>query len=67
MNTKQNMTHFMSGLKRRNPSEREFHQAVHEVAYDILPYIEAIQNIKMRYCWRDLQSLTASLVFVSVG
>jgi hypothetical protein len=41
MNTKQNMTHFMSGLKRRNPSEREFRHAVHEVAYDILPYIES--------------------------
>ena len=69
MNAKQNMTHFMSGLKRRNPSEREFHQAVHEVAYDILPYIESnpkYQNalllerlsepdrvISFRVCWVD--------------
>jgi glutamate dehydrogenase (NADP+) len=30
---------FMQGLKRRNPHELEFHQAVEEVAMDILPYI----------------------------
>lgn len=31
---------FMSGLKRRNPGQPEFHQAVHEVAIDIVPYIQ---------------------------
>ena len=30
---------FMSGLRRRNPGETEFHQAVQEVAMHILPYI----------------------------
>ena len=30
---------FMEGLKRRNPGEIEFHQAVHEVAQSIFPYI----------------------------
>ena len=30
---------FMEELKRRNPGEEEFHQAVHEVAMDIVPYI----------------------------
>ena len=30
---------FMSGLVRRNPGEPEFHQAVHEVAYDVIPFI----------------------------
>ncbi len=29
----------MSGLKRRNPGQFEFHQAVHEVALDIIPFI----------------------------
>ncbi len=29
---------FMQGLKRRNPGEPEFHQAVHEVMADVLPY-----------------------------
>ncbi|MCK5831661.1 MAG: NADP-specific glutamate dehydrogenase [Methylococcales bacterium] len=32
--------HFISGLKRRNPGEHEFHQAVYEVAASILPFIE---------------------------
>ncbi|TXS89807.1 NADP-specific glutamate dehydrogenase [Parahaliea maris] len=30
---------FMEGVQRRNPGEPEFHQAVHEVAMDIIPYI----------------------------
>ena len=30
---------FMEGLMARNPGEPEFHQAVHEVAMDIIPYI----------------------------
>jgi glutamate dehydrogenase (NADP+) len=30
---------FMSGLKKRNPHEPEFHQAVHEVAQSVIPYI----------------------------
>ena len=30
---------FMEGVERRNPGEPEFHQAVHEVAMDIIPYI----------------------------
>ncbi len=30
---------FVSGLKRRNPGEPEFHQAVYEVAQSIFPYI----------------------------
>ncbi len=31
---------FMNGLVRRNPGETEFHQAVHEVARDVLPFIQ---------------------------
>ncbi len=30
---------FMNGLKRRNPGEDEFHQAVYEVSVDIIPFI----------------------------
>ncbi|MCL4149444.1 UNVERIFIED_CONTAM: hypothetical protein GTU68_018259 [Idotea baltica] len=30
----------MSGLKRRNPGEKEFHQAVQEVAETLVPFIE---------------------------
>lgn len=37
---------FMKGVKRRNPGEPEFHQAVHEVAMDIIPYIQDKENIK---------------------
>ena len=33
------LARFMTGLRRRNPHEPEFHQAVQEVACDLLPYI----------------------------
>ena len=32
---------FMVGLKRRNPGEHEIHQAVHEVASHIVPFVQA--------------------------
>lgn len=35
-----NLEHFMSGLKKRNPNEPEFHQAVYEVAESIIPFIQ---------------------------
>ncbi len=38
-NPQQVLEHFMEGLKRRNPGETEFHQAVHEVATHIIPFI----------------------------
>ena len=41
MNCTTRLTEFMNGLERRNPGETEFHQAVYEVAKDVLPFIEA--------------------------
>ncbi|WP_348674937.1 NADP-specific glutamate dehydrogenase [uncultured Abyssibacter sp.] len=62
---------FMSGLKRRNPGEKEFHQAVEEVAADLIPFIKAHPKydelqilerltepdriISFRVCWQDDQ------------
>ncbi len=37
---------FMSGLVRRNPGEREFHQAVFEVAECLIPFIEDHKKYK---------------------
>ena len=33
------LEHFMDGLIKRTPGEEEFHQAVHEVAESVIPYI----------------------------
>jgi glutamate dehydrogenase (NADP+) len=60
---------FMNGLVRRNPGETEFHQAVHEVAETVIPYInenpkyrtaqilermtEPDRTIIFRVCWED--------------
>ena len=40
------LEHFMSGLKKRNPGETEFHQAVYEVAESVIPFI--LDNTKYR-------------------
>ncbi len=60
---------YMEGVKRRNPGETEFHQAVYEVAQTIFPYIadkphyhdkqilerlaEPDRIISFRVCWED--------------
>lgn len=60
---------FMAGLKRRNPGEIEFHQAVEEVATYLIPYIQQFpeyrtarilerltepdRTIIFRVCWED--------------
>ena len=40
------LKHFMDGLKKRNPNEPEFHQAVQEVAESVIPFIN--QNTKYK-------------------
>ncbi|MBU0784586.1 MAG: NADP-specific glutamate dehydrogenase [Gammaproteobacteria bacterium] len=69
MSTSAQLEEFMNGLIRRNPGEPEFHQAVHEVAQHIIPYVEKnpkyesaqiLQRltepdriISFRVCWED--------------
>ena len=63
------LNQFMEGLKKRNPGEQEFHQAVEEVAACVIPYInenpkyienqilermtEPDRTIIFRVCWQD--------------
>lgn len=67
--TKKELEHFMEGLKKRNPHEPEFHQAVHEVAESVMPWYlersdyrdaqilerltEPDRIIIFRVCWED--------------
>lgn len=60
---------FMKGLSRRNPGQVEFHQAVHEVAEKVIPFVndnpqyrkasilermtEPDRVISFRVCWED--------------
>jgi len=46
---------FMTGLRKRNPGQQEFHDAVHEVVSDVIPFIE--QNEKYQHD-RVLERLT---------
>ncbi len=36
---KKEIDRFMKGLVKRNPNEKEFHQAVHEVAESVIPFV----------------------------
>jgi glutamate dehydrogenase (NADP+) len=63
------LSQFMAGLKRRNPHETEFHQAVYEVASNVFDYIsdkeiyhemqilrriaEPDRIVIFRVCWED--------------
>ncbi|SMF68437.1 NADP-specific glutamate dehydrogenase [Pseudobacteriovorax antillogorgiicola] len=69
MNSVDSIERFMSGLEKRNPGESEFHQAVEEVARDVMPFVadhEAYQQegilermtepdriVIFRVCWVD--------------
>lgn len=71
-NTESEYEKFMNGLKRRNPGELEFHQAVDEVATDLFPFLlenrkyldegifermtEPDRVIIFRVCWVDDQN-----------
>lgn len=64
-----NLQQFMDGLRRRNPGETEFHQAVYEVAVNIFDFIrdkevyhqaqilrriaEPDRVVSFRVCWED--------------
>jgi glutamate dehydrogenase (NADP+) len=63
------LQHFMEGVKRRNPGEHEFHQAVYEVAVNVFDFIadkevyheyqilrriaEPDRVVSFRVCWED--------------
>jgi len=67
--TRQELAEFMQGLERRNPGQTEFHQAVHEVAATIIPFMrdkpqyreaqilerltEPDRVVMFRVCWED--------------
>ena len=50
-NSAERLEKFIKGVERRNPGETEFHQAVHEVAVNVIPYIED------KPIYRDMQIL----------
>jgi len=66
-----NLDDFMAGLIRRNPAQPEFHQAVEEVARNILPFMKTDQRYRkvsilermtepdriiiFRVCWEDAE------------
>lgn len=67
----QRLVDFMDGLRKRNPGEEEFHQAVLEVASTLLPFLQANpiyeemqilermtepdRTVSFRVCWEDDQ------------
>ena len=49
------LTLFVEGVKRRNPGQSEFVQAVTEVAQDIFPYIEGKEEY---HRWQILRRIS---------
>ena len=45
---KQRLNNFMNGLARRNPGQSEFHQAVYEVAVDIIPFVILLFLVRLK-------------------
>ena len=54
---------FMTGLKRRNPGDDVFHQAVYEVALDILPFVEKHSVYKDAYILERLTEADRIIIF----
>jgi glutamate dehydrogenase (NADP+) len=50
----EDLENFMQGLQRRNPGEPEFHQAVMEVAKDIIPFTHANPIYKDAYIFERM-------------
>jgi len=40
------LEHFMQGVRKRNPHEMEFHQAVEEIAVSLIPYMDEFPKYK---------------------
>ena len=54
---------FMHGLERRNPGQPEFQQAVHEVARDIVPFLEDKQAYKHAHILDRMTEPDRTIVF----
>ena len=54
---------FMYGLKRRNPGEREFHQAVEEFVESVIPFIEEHPEYKQEYILERLTEPDRIIIF----
>jgi glutamate dehydrogenase (NADP+) len=54
---------FMERLRQRNPHETEFHQAVHEVAESIIPFIQDHQKYKDAYIFERMTEPDRIIIF----
>ena len=56
----QYLNELMETVKKRNPGEPEFHQAVQEVLESLEPVVEKRPDFIKRVCWRALLSPSVS-------
>ena len=54
---------FMTGLKRRNPGETEFHQAVYEVVSTLIPFVEANPKYEQAYLLERMTEPDRIIIF----
>lgn len=60
---KKEIEHFMSGLRKRNPNEIEFHQAVEEFVQSVIPYILDHTHYKDNYILERLTEPDRIIIF----
>ena len=54
---------FMTGLRRRNPGEQEFHQAVYEVAESLIPFLDQNSKYEEAYMLERLTEPDRIVIF----
>jgi len=54
---------FMRGLEKRNPGEKEFHQAVQEVAETLIPFMEETPKYRDRYILERMTEPDRIIIF----
>jgi glutamate dehydrogenase (NADP+) len=62
-NVQKQVDAFMSYVKAKNPNEPEFHQAVHEVAEAIIPFIEATPKYQGRMLLERMVEPERTIIF----
>ena len=62
-NHKSEIDKFMKGVKKRNPGEKEFHQAVEEIVQSVIPFIQENQKYKDHYILERLTEADRIIIF----
>ena len=61
------LTDLFAQIKKRDPNQAPFHQAVEEVFQSLDPFLAKNPKYIQQGCWSELSNLSVSLCSVSLG